>query len=139
MHVTIVDGNPDTQSLFRHLLRDMGHDVTNCYNGLDALQSSCDRVKNSPDLVLLEILPFQATARETMRKLRSLPSWGRVPVILTTTLKIQDTITSGREVGAAGILVKPFDISTFQSCITSSIQNWVNLSIERARAPEGST
>ncbi len=139
MHVTIVDGNADTQSLFRHLLRDIGYEIRGCYNGLDALQSSFNRVENPPDLVLLEILPFQVNAREILHKVRSLPNWGRVPVIITTTAKIEDTTTTGRDVGAAGILVKPFEIETFQRCITASIKNWVNTSRENAGAPEGSS
>jgi two-component system chemotaxis response regulator CheY len=44
-----------------------------------------------------------------VKKLRAMPKYGTIPILMLTTVHIDEKKAEGKEAGATGWLVKPFD------------------------------
>jgi two-component system chemotaxis response regulator CheY len=60
-----------------------------------------------PALVLLDLHMPVVDGMEALRRLRSVPSWSAVPVLVLTASGQTDDLVTARRLGARGYLVKP--------------------------------
>ncbi len=102
-----VDDDPDIRDLTRLVLElDEDFEVRTASSGADALRCISDIM---PDWILLDVLMPEMDGRSLMRLLRKQPETVDVPVVFMTALSDQKTLDELSELGAMGIISKPFD------------------------------
>ena len=102
-----VDDDGDIQEVARLTLEAIGgFTVETCSSGQDAL----DRAPGfAPDLILLDVMMPQMDGPTTYARLRAQPAMAKVPVIFMTA-KVQSHETQQYlDLGAVGVITKPFD------------------------------
>ena len=104
--VLAVDDSPSIRGLVSVVLKKAGFDVVLAEDGVEALSYAND---NTVDLVLTDINMPNMDGISLIKELRNLPSYKFIPVLVLTTESGQDMKMKGKEAGATGWLVKPFD------------------------------
>ena len=103
--VLVVEDNTDTRELIAVLLNMEGYAVTTAEDGQQGItQASLQR----PDVIVTDINMPKLTGIEMIRKLRDLPEFSSVPIVVLTAYGIdlaQDALASG----ATQSLAKPVD------------------------------
>lgn len=83
-----------------------GFTVIYCQNGREALE----KAKNTqPDLILLDVMMPEMDGPTTLRDLRKLAYYKSLPAIFMTAKIQPDEIAKYEEMGAIGVITKPFD------------------------------
>ena len=90
-------------------LSDRGYDITHCSNGLEA-----ERIiyKEKFDLYLLDVMMPGLDGKATFGKFKEIPSLAAIPVVFMTAKVLTHEIDFYLELGAAGVISKPFDPMT---------------------------
>lgn len=105
--IMCIDDEPDILEIVRASLEAGGnYMVTTCSSGKEALDTIGD-VK--PDLILLDMLIPAMDGVTIFGKLRSYFSMKAVPVIFITAMVQPKEVSSYIDLGAAGVIMKPFD------------------------------
>jgi two-component system, chemotaxis family, chemotaxis protein CheY len=104
--VLTVDDSPSIRLMMQLTLRDEGYEVKQTTDGVEALEFARN---HSADLVLTDINMPRMDGFTLIRELRMLPAYKVVPMLVLTTESTQDKKTLGKEAGATGWLVKPFN------------------------------
>ena len=100
--VLIVDDEQDLVMMIKIKLESEGFRVIEAYDGEEALE----KVKEKPDLILLDIMMPKMDGLTMLEKLRE-DSWGKkVPVIILTNLSSGAEMSRSAEGGVSGYLVK---------------------------------
>jgi putative two-component system response regulator len=102
--ILIVDDESQNVEVLRRLMTRVGYDVLTAPDGESALQSV---VRDSPDLVLLDVNMPGIDGIEVCRRLKSDPKTRLIPVVLITTLTASEDRIRGIEAGADDFLSKP--------------------------------
>lgn len=104
--VLVIDDDPAIVALLVALLRDdEGFAVRAAYGVAPVLAAPGER---PPALILLDVTLPGEEVTNAAGKLRTLPGWERVPLLLCSGR--EDVSAIARSVGAAGHLRKPFDM-----------------------------
>ena len=102
--VLIVDDDPDLVETIEMLLEAQGFRCRHAANGKEALAEVAIAI---PSLVLLDMLMPIMNGWDTARELRA--RYGRgIPIVIVTAAEHAEA--RGDEIGADGVLAKPFDI-----------------------------
>ncbi|MCH8134397.1 MAG: response regulator [Proteobacteria bacterium] len=104
--VLIVDDSHSIRELLCSVLRKAGFDVTSAIDGKEGLKTAR---KGSYDLVITDINMPEMDGIELLGKLRKLPEYAFKPILILTTEFSQEMKQRGKDAGATGWLVKPFD------------------------------
>jgi len=108
-HILFIDDSPTIRSSVSFCLRNAGYKVTEAIDGEDGLQKmeSMKEEGQSLSLIITDInmprmdgITFISKVKETEFKF--------VPILVLTTEAEESLIKKGREAGAAGWLLKPF-------------------------------
>jgi CheY-like chemotaxis protein len=83
-----------------------GMTVAQCASGQEAVDRAPDV---QPDIFLLDVMMPDMSGEDTLHALRALPQFADTPVIFLTALAHPSEIRKLREMGAAGVITKPFD------------------------------
>ena len=83
-----------------------GFEVRDFSNGPDALEAL---PAFHPDLIVLDVMMPEMDGRELFRRLSQKPSLRNVPVIFMTAKSMPNEMAELREMGAVGVIPKPFD------------------------------
>ena len=105
-HVLIVDDSRSIRELLASVLRGTGLEVTSADDGQQGLEAA--RGSNF-DLVITDINMPVMNGLELLKALRGLPDYAFKPILILTTEFSQDMKAKGKEAGATGWMVKPFD------------------------------
>lgn len=104
--ILAVDDSTSLRQMVTSALQQAGHDVVEAGDGVEAL----DRARSTQvDLVLSDVNMPEMDGLSLVRKLRELPEYRYTPVLILTTESTPEKKQEGREAGATGWLVKPFD------------------------------
>ncbi len=112
--VLAVDDSASMRALVTHVLAAAGYDVVLAEDGVEALGYAED---NTVDLVLTDINMPNLDGIGLIKKLRSLPHYRFVPMLVLTTESGHDKKMEGKAAGATGWIVKPFDPTQLISTI----------------------
>lgn len=105
--VLYVDDEPDIREIVQLALGlSKGLSVHSCESGEQAL-AAMPRLK--PDLVMLDVMMPGMDGPTTMGKMRADPALAEIPVIFMTAKAMPQEITRFTELGALGVIPKPFD------------------------------
>lgn len=105
--VMLVDDEPDVRLVVRLSLERIGRwQVCVASSGLDALRAvEAER----PDVILLDVMMPEMDGPATLAQLRENPHAAGIPVIFLTAKSQPHDITRFKELGARGVINKPFD------------------------------
>ncbi len=75
-----------------------------------------------PDLVLLDVMMPGLDGPGTLARMRAEPSMARLPVVLMTAKAMPEEVARFRELGAAGVIAKPFDPMTLAPLVKAYVR-----------------
>ena len=105
--VLCVDDDPDIRIMLEFALRRVGGlEVAICASGIEALARAQEF---APDLMLLDAVMPGMDGPATLRRLRAIPALADVPALFLTAKADSDEMEHFADMGAHGILAKPFD------------------------------
>lgn len=104
--ILAVDDSPSMRRMVAFTLAGAGHEVIEAEDGVMAFDSA---KSTQVDLVVTDVNMPNMDGISLIRELRTLPSYRLVPILLLTTESSGDKKQEGRDAGATGWIVKPFD------------------------------
>ena len=104
--ILAVDDSASMRQMVAFTLKSAGYNVTLAVDGLDALEQTG---KNDFDLVLTDQNMPSLDGIGLTKTLRANPKFKSTPILILTTESSDQMRQAGRDAGATGWLVKPFD------------------------------
>ena len=115
-HILYVEDDPDIRTVAKISFEIVGgFELNCCASGMDALQ----QIRNGyvPDLLLLDVMMPVMDGPTTLFELRKLAPTANTPVVFMTA-KVQSVeLEYYRNLGALGVIAKPFDPMTLSDQI----------------------
>lgn len=110
-HILIVDDSPTLRASVSFVLKQSGYRVTEAENGLDGLERLKESRKEGKrfSLIISDVNMPKMNGLDFLREVKSPASGFKfIPVVILTTEREEKLKNIGRENGAAGWMVKPF-------------------------------
>jgi two-component system chemotaxis response regulator CheY len=104
--ILAVDDSASMRQMVNFTLKGAGYQVVQAVDGVEALEYARG---NAVDLVLTDVNMPRMDGIQLVRELRSLPTYRYVPMLVLTTESSQDKKMQGKQAGATGWIVKPFN------------------------------
>ena len=104
--ILAVDDSPSMREMLAAVLRDSGYHVVEAEDGVKALELAKTR---SIDVVLTDQNMPNMDGLSLVKNLRGLPAYKDTPIMMLTTESSAEMKQKGRDAGATGWMVKPFD------------------------------
>jgi two-component system chemotaxis response regulator CheY len=104
--ILAVDDSAPMRQMVRYTLEGAGYRVVQASDGVEALEFART---SGVDLVLTDINMPRMDGIRLVRELRALQAYKFIPVLVLTTESGEDMKQRGREAGATGWIVKPFN------------------------------
>jgi two-component system OmpR family response regulator len=125
--ILCAEDEPLIQAILRAALERVGGFTTRiCGSGEEAIQVAPGF---APDLVLLDVMMPGMDGRATLAALRQLPPLKDTPVAFMTTIGGSREIDDFLDLGAAGIIIKPFE----PKALAEAVQRiWANARARKA-------
>lgn len=124
-HVLVAEDNTEMRRLIATTLRSHGYDVTEARDGMELLDCVEEAAKSgAPDryaAVVSDVRMPWLSGMDVLAVLHAAP-W-RTPVVLITAFGCDETHAEGRELGAAAILDKPFEMEALTSTLERILQS----------------
>ncbi|HVS13532.1 MAG TPA: response regulator [Thermoanaerobaculia bacterium] len=103
--IVVIEDEPDILEVLSFNLKREGYEVVSATTGGAGLETVA---RESPDLVLLDLLLPGVDGLDVCRRLRSEPATARIPVIMVTAKGEESDVVLGLGVGADDYIQKPF-------------------------------
>ena len=107
--VLIVEDDPDIAEGLRYNLQREGLDARVVLTGEQGLAAALDP-KNTPSLILLDLMLPGMSGSELCRRLRREPATRRTPIIMVTARASEADRVAGLDLGADDYISKPFSV-----------------------------
>ncbi len=104
--ILTVDDSPSIRQMLAYVLSSNGYRVIEAGDGEEGLMLA---KTNQADLVLTDQNMPKMDGVTLIKALRALPAYKRVPIMMLTTESSPILKQQGRDAGATGWMVKPFD------------------------------
>jgi len=104
--ILIVDDSAAIRQMVAFTLRTEGYTVIEAADGVDGLAKANEQ---NIDLVLSDQNMPNMDGITFVKSLRGLPKFSATPILMLTTVHSDEIKAQGKEAGASGWLVKPFD------------------------------
>jgi two-component system chemotaxis response regulator CheY len=104
--VLAVDDSASMRQMVRYTLEGAGYKVVQAADGVEALEFAKSA---GADLVLTDVNMPRMDGITLLRELRMLPAYKFTPMLVLTTESGQDAKQRGKQAGATGWIVKPFN------------------------------
>ena len=113
MKILLIDDEDDIRRIARlGLARVGGMDVVDAASGLEGVRKA---EQERPDAILLDVMMPGLDGPSTLAALRANPATARIPVLFLTAKAMSAEVQRLKELGVAGVLIKPFDPMTLAS------------------------
>ena len=104
-NILVVEDDADTRVAMRTMLEALGYQAFDFASG----QAALDGLKNiKVDLALLDIMMPVMNGYELLKKLKELPGYESLPVIMVTAKEQDSEVLEGYQAGADYYITKPF-------------------------------
>lgn len=107
--VLVVDDDEFQSKIVAHILEAENYHLLFAVNGFEALGLLR---RTRPDLILMDVMMLDMDGVEATRRLKAVPQFAGIPVIMLTGKSEKNVVTESLKAGATGFLVKPFDRDT---------------------------
>ena len=104
--ILAVDDSASMRQMVNFTLKGAGYEVVQAIDGVEALEYA--RL-HSVDLVLTDVNMPRMDGITLVKELRALPTYRYTPMLVLTTESSQDKKMQGKQAGATGWIVKPFN------------------------------
>ena len=104
--ILAVDDSASMRQMVSFTLKGAGYDVVEAIDGVDALSKAKTR---KFDCVVTDVNMPNKDGISLIKDLRALPDYKFVPLLMLTTESGMDKKQQGKEAGATGWIVKPFN------------------------------
>lgn len=104
--ILAVDDSPSMRRMVSYTLKSAGYDVVTANEGQEALELA---KTTNVNLVLTDVNMPVMDGITLVRHLRQLPNYRYIPILVLTTESSTERKMQGRDAGATGWIVKPFD------------------------------
>lgn len=104
--ILTVDDSPSIRQMVAFTLKSAGYQVIEAADGREGLEKAREKTVN---LVLTDQNMPNLDGIGLVKALRGLPAYSTTPILILTTESSDAMKAKGREAGATGWLVKPFD------------------------------
>jgi two-component system chemotaxis response regulator CheY len=104
--ILVVDDSPSMREMIRFTLKSAGYRVIAVSDGVEAMQYA---IENPVNLVVTDINMPNMDGITLIQELRKLESYKHTPILTLTTESGDDLKQDGKDAGATGWIVKPFD------------------------------
>ncbi len=104
--ILTVDDSPSIRQMLAYVLSSSGYNVIEAADGEEGLALA---KANTVDLVLTDHNMPKMDGVTLTRALRALPAYRKVPIMMLSTESSPTLKQAGRDAGATGWMVKPFD------------------------------
>ena len=119
MKVLIIDDDADIRFVAAMSLRAGGTiDVVEASGGLDGVRKAREE---RPDVILLDMMMPRMDGSQTIAALRMQSETATTPVIFLTATTIVGEVQRMKDLGAAGVLIKPFDPRTLAADVLALV------------------
>ena len=105
--ILVIEDHCLLRRLYQTVLGRSGHDVILAQNGEAGVAAAA---QERPDLVIMDLVLPGMSGQQAACKLLETGTFPDTPLIITTALNDADARTIADSLGAASVLVKPFDI-----------------------------
>lgn len=112
--ILAVDDSASMRQMVSFTLKGAGHDVTEAVDGKEALGIA---EGDTFDLVLSDVNMPNMNGIELVTELRKLDAYKFIPILMLTTESAGDKKNEGKQAGATGWIVKPFNPDQLLSTI----------------------
>jgi two-component system OmpR family response regulator len=120
MKILIIDDDADIRLIAGlSLSRVGGMDVIEAASGAEGVRKAREEC---PDVILLDMMMPAMDGSETLAALRSQPATAGTPVIFLTAKTVVADVERMKALGAAGVLIKPFDPRTLSGDVRTLVQ-----------------
>jgi len=108
--ILYIEDEPDIRNIAKLVLENIGgYEVNVAESGQEAL----NLIENlSPDLILLDAMMPEMDGPTTFQEIRKLEKFKDIPIAFLTAKLMESDIASFLEMGAIGVIAKPFDPMT---------------------------
>jgi len=117
--ILVIDDKPFNVRLLSMILRAEGYEILQGYSGEEAIEQA---QKESPDLILLDIMMPDMDGYEVCEKLREIEQTKAIPVVMITALKELNDKIKALDVGADDFISKPFEKIEVLARVRSSLR-----------------
>jgi two-component system, chemotaxis family, chemotaxis protein CheY len=124
--IMTVDDAKTMRSMVQTILENEGYSVITAEDGVDALEKLDT---NKIDMAVIDFHMPNMNGTTLIRKLRRIPEYKKIPILMLTTESSEFRKNKARELGANGWLTKPFDPTTLASAVDTLL---VKYSAQRA-------
>ncbi|WP_298452149.1 response regulator [uncultured Marinobacter sp.] len=105
--ILMVEDEPDIRTVAELALEAIGgYELTACESGQQALEQIGEC---RPQLIVLDVMMPGMDGPATLKAIRSLPDYANTPAVFMTAKVQSDEVQGYLELGAAGVIPKPFD------------------------------
>lgn len=104
--ILTVDDSPSIRQMVSFTLKQAGFQVVEAEDGMQGLANA---QKQPVDLVLTDLNMPNMNGLELIAKLRELPAFKFTPILMLTTESDDQKKMAGKQAGATGWIVKPFN------------------------------
>ena len=118
--ILIVDDEPSLRLMTSMVLQAEGHDTEEAGNGREALELVENEI---PDVILLDLMMPEMDGWRFLEELRVRDLRRRTRVVIISALSDDETVQRGRDEGARGHLVKPFDLTVLIDAVNAALEN----------------
>lgn len=101
--ILVIDDEPDTVQLIKHIFQHAGFDVSGANSGKDAISKLAEI---RPSIVLLDIMMPEMDGWQTYSTIKKLND---LPVIVISAIEQSDTIVKALQMGVDDYITKPFN------------------------------
>jgi CheY-like chemotaxis protein len=120
MKVLIIDDEDDIRSVAALSLGILGGvDVVEAESGLDGINKAASE---KPDVILLDYMMPEMDGVTTLAQLRGRSDTSGIPVIFLTARAMSSEVEKLKQMGAKGILTKPFDPTSLATQVKAILE-----------------
>jgi len=127
--ILAVDDSASMRQMIGVTLRTAGYDVIEAVDGDEALEYAR---KYRVDLVLADVNMPGIDGITLVAQLRTLPAYHLTPLLLLTTESSQERKLQGKQAGATGWMVKPFNPTQLLATLERVLSNKAALSAQES-------
>lgn len=116
--ILIVDDLPTEVQLMRNAIAGLGHSVVVASDGEQALELA---KRETPDLVLLDVVLPRMDGFQVCRKIKKDPQTAKIPVVLVSSKTQESDKFWGLKQGASAYICKPFSPEELASTVSKTL------------------
>jgi two-component system, chemotaxis family, chemotaxis protein CheY len=121
--IMAIDDAKTMRNMVQTILEHKDHTVITAEDGVDALKKLD---KNKIDMAVVDFHMPNMNGTTLIRKLRRMPEYKNIPILMLTTESSQFRKDKAKELGANGWLSKPFDPETLTRAVDTLLEKYSN-------------